>query len=274
MSLSVPSRGHLESPGQSTFDKSLIVWYRARRLNKTTTTVVVEACDGALASAFVPLPRRARPLYTQKGNISTLLEAWKEKAKALQCPTCGEWILVGITGTGRYEAASIEVITPQNVVTYLGENRKMYALMGDGYLVPLGKGSTEPMVRWRPAHPCGVPDMAPETPTAAPVGPGVASARGDRTAGSVAPPSDPCASEDPASPVLGCVGRARRSIIGCQSCNWPKQDDVVPFDNTKSETGIQSGLEQLLVKELGAEIIERSRRGRIIYRSKHYSDAR
>ena len=180
-----------------------------------------------------------------------MLEAWKEKAKALQCPTCGDWILVGITGTGRYEAASIEVITPQNVATYLAENRKMYALMGDGYLVPLGKGSTEPMVRWRPAHPCGVPAMAQEAPTA----------------GSVAPRSDPCASRDPASPVLGCVGRDRRSIIGCQACNWPKQDDVVPFD-------IQSGLEQLLVKELGAEIIERSRRGRIIYRSKHYTDAR
>lgn len=127
----------------------------------------------------------------------------------MQCPSCGEWILVGVDQSGHTRAASVCVVTPQNVTQYLGVNRvRMYAVIGDGYLLSLSSREKVAMDAWRPEHPCGVPERP----------------------GRAAEPRmvDPC-SFPAVSPGLGCQ-RETRSVTGCVQCA-AADGSVPPFSS-------------------------------------------
>lgn len=227
--------------------------------------------------------------------------AWNSRAKAVKCPQCSAWTLVGITPSGRKVCVSVAVVTPQNAAEYLGASRRMYAVDPDGCLTgPLTGRSAVPMAAWRPLHPCGLLD-GPERPVAASV-------------------ADPCPFA-PGRPGFGCQ-RLTRSVTGCTACTVG--DEPVPFEldrpgrvcpgvpgGSRGPSGYPdkgqglrgpenrspgflspaeldahavslgrlpplSAAEHLLCTELGAVVIERTnnKSGRVIYRDSRYIDER
>lgn len=172
--------------------------------------------------------------------------AWNSKAKALRCPSCDEWVLVGNTYAGRMVCVSVCVVTPQDAIRHLGAKTKIYALdAGGGLFGPLGARDHVRMAHWRPAHPCGVPEVA--------------------TTAARAPVADPCHFPPPVQPGFGCQ-RPTRSVTGCAECG------PVPENGFPSEPG--SDAASLLSSVLGAVVIERKVHDRVVWRDKRYENTR
>jgi hypothetical protein len=157
-----------------------------------------------------------------------------DPAIVMRCRSCNALVLLGVGLDNKPVMASIEVVDVARFIELRAKRVKFWHLDDYKQLVPLGPTSVVPMAEWRPAHPCKWQEPVEEPRTA---------------------PLPPCHT-------LGGPSAAwcQSGGTGATSCDFC---DKAPFSPSRALDGACS----LLMRGLGAVMLEREVNGRIVYRA-------
>lgn len=164
---------------------------------------------------------------------------WTKAPIVQRCRVCGDWTLTGSMVSGRQITVSLTPFTPQSFAHWASGGRKpVYVVINGGVcLVRAGDGTR--LDEWRPEHVCPVESLP---------------------QGRSEPFTPPCERGVP-----GMCGRTPQErsagVRNCDMCDAPPSEpNVRPLDAAAA----------LLIRNLGAVMIERETNDRIVYRNADY----